>query len=70
VTNEEFGWLVTRLETRAANAPRAFRVQVFLISIAAYVVLGLSLILFALLPAVFRQAPAISSTDHALPCPK
>ena len=34
MTNEEFGWLVTRLETQAANAPRAFRVKVFLISIA------------------------------------
>ena len=49
MTNEEFGWLVTRLETRAANTPRAFRVKVFLISIAAYAVLALSLILVALL---------------------
>src|SRR5438128_1934853 len=45
---EQFGWLVERMETQAANAPRAFRIKVFLISIAAYAVLALSLLLVAL----------------------
>lgn len=49
VNDEQFGWLVNRLETRAANAPRAFRTKVFLISIAAYAVLALSLAVVALL---------------------
>jgi Zn-dependent protease with chaperone function len=49
VNDEEFSWLVTRLETVAANAPRAFRMKVFLISITAYAVLALSLLLVALL---------------------
>jgi Zn-dependent protease with chaperone function len=44
VDNEEFGWLVARLENQAANAPRAFRIKVLLISIAAYVVLFLTLL--------------------------
>jgi Zn-dependent protease with chaperone function len=48
VDDEQFSWLVTRLETRAANAPRAFRIKVFLISIAAYAFLALSLLLVAL----------------------
>ena len=49
MNDEEFSWLVTRLENQAANAPRAFRIKVFLISIAAYAVLALSLVLVALL---------------------
>lgn len=49
MNDEEFGWLVNRLETQAANAPRAFRIKVFLISIAAYAVLALSLLFVALL---------------------
>jgi Zn-dependent protease with chaperone function len=49
VNDEQFSWLVTRLETRAANAPRAFRIKVFLISIAAYAVLAVSLLVIALL---------------------
>jgi Zn-dependent protease with chaperone function len=48
VNDEQFSWLVTRLETRAANAPRAFRIKVFLISIAAYAFLALGLLLVAL----------------------
>lgn len=49
MNEEEFGWLVTRLETQAANAPRAFRLKVFLISIAAYAFLAVSLLVVALL---------------------
>jgi len=49
VDNEEFGWLVNRVEAEAANAPRAFRVKVFLISIAAYAVLAAMLLVVVLL---------------------
>ena len=45
VNDEEFGWLVSRLETQAANAPQAFRLKVFLISIAGYVFLAAMLLL-------------------------
>ena len=48
MNDEEFGWLVNRLETQAANAPRAFRIKVFLISIAAYAALAASLLLVVL----------------------
>lgn len=48
MNDEEFSWLVNRLETQAANAPRAFRIKVFLISIAAYAVLAVSLLLVVL----------------------
>lgn len=49
MNDEQFGWLVHRLENQAANAPQAFRTKVFLISIAAYAALALSLLLVALL---------------------
>lgn len=49
MNDDEFGWMVTRLENQAANAPRAFRVKVILISIAAYAALFLNLVLIALL---------------------
>lgn len=45
MNDEEFGWLVARLETQSANAPRAFRTRVLLISCAAYAVLALLLLL-------------------------
>lgn len=48
MNDEEFSWLVTRLENQAANAPRAFRIKVFMISIAAYAVLAAMLLLVAL----------------------
>lgn len=48
MNDEEFGWLVTRLETEAANVPRAFRFKVFLISIAGYVVLATGLLFVVL----------------------
>lgn len=57
MNDEEFGWLVNRLEAQAANAPRAFRIKVFLISIAAYAVLALSL-LFVVLLAVWTVTRA------------
>lgn len=47
MNDEEFGWLLTRLETEALNAPRAFRTKVFLISIAVYAALALSLLFVA-----------------------
>jgi Zn-dependent protease with chaperone function len=49
VDNEEFGWLIARLENQAANAPRAFLIKVLLISVAAYAALFLSLLLILLL---------------------
>ncbi|MEO7497120.1 MAG: M48 family metalloprotease [Massilia sp.] len=44
MNDEEFGWLVSRLETQSANAPAAFRARVLLISCAAYIVLFLFLL--------------------------
>jgi hypothetical protein len=44
VDQEEFGWLVARLETESANAPRAFRTKVFLMSLVAYAALLLALL--------------------------
>lgn len=44
---EEFGWLVNRLEAEAANRPAAFRAKVILISCAAYIVLFVALALYA-----------------------
>lgn len=49
MTNEEFGWLVARLDTQAANAPRAFRLKVLFISVAAYIALFLALLAILLL---------------------
>lgn len=49
MTHDEFGWLVARLETQAAHAPRAFRLKVLLISVAAYVVLFVALLAILLL---------------------
>lgn len=45
MSDEEFGWLVARLEAQSANAPAAFRAKVLLISCAAYIVLFLFLLL-------------------------
>lgn len=44
MNEEEFVWLVARLETQSAQAPRAFRGKVILISCAAYVALLLVLL--------------------------
>lgn len=44
---EEFGWLVNRLEAQSANRPAAFRAKVILISCAAYIVLFAALALYA-----------------------
>ena len=44
---EEFGWLVNRLEAEAANRPAAFRAKVILICCAAYIVLFAALALYA-----------------------
>ena len=49
MNDEEFGWLVARLEAQSANGPVAFRAKVLLISCAAYLVL----FAFLLLNAVF-----------------
>lgn len=49
MNDEEFGWMVARLENQAANAPRAFRARVALISVAAYAALFLNLVLIAAL---------------------
>lgn len=49
MNDDEFGWLVTRLENQAANAPRAFRIKVILVSVAAYAALFLNLLLIAAL---------------------
>jgi hypothetical protein len=49
MNDDEFGWMVARLENQAANAPRAFRIKVVLISVAAYAALFLNLLLIALL---------------------
>ena len=57
MNDEEFGWLVSRLETQAANAPRAFRIKVFLISIAAYAFLAVML-LFVVLVLAWTAAHA------------
>lgn len=51
VNDEEFGWLVSRLETQALNAPRAFRIKVFLISIAGYAFLAAMLLFVVLVTA-------------------
>lgn len=50
--DEEFGWLVERLETESANAPNAFRTKVLMISCAAHAVLFVVL-LFILLTVGF-----------------
>ena len=42
--DEEFGWLVQRLENESANAPRAFRTKVLLVSCAAHALLALVLL--------------------------
>lgn len=39
MSDEEFGWLVARLEAQSANGPAAFRARVLLISCAAYFML-------------------------------
>lgn len=57
VNDEEFGWLVSRLETQAANAPRAFRIKVFLISIAGYAFLA-AMLLFVVLVLAWTVAHA------------
>lgn len=57
MNDEEFGWLVTRLETEAANVPRAFRLKVFLISIAGYVFL-VAMLLFVVLVTAWAVAHA------------
>lgn len=44
---EEFSWMVNRLEAEAANRPAAFRAKVILISCAAYIVLFVALALYA-----------------------
>jgi hypothetical protein len=49
MNDDEFGWMVARLENQAANAPRAFRIKVVLVSLAAYAALFLNLLLIALL---------------------
>jgi hypothetical protein len=49
VNDEEFSWLVARLENQSANAPRAFRAKVLLISVAGYIALFLGLLFSALL---------------------
>lgn len=51
MNDEEFGWLVARLETEAANVPRAFRLKVFLVSIAGYVFLAAMLLCVVLITA-------------------
>jgi Zn-dependent protease with chaperone function len=48
VDDEEFGWLVERLENESANKPHAFRTKVLMISCAAHAVLT-AVLLFILL---------------------
>ncbi|GAB3444744.1 M48 family metallopeptidase [Massilia solisilvae] len=49
MNEEEFGWLVKRLEAQSANSPQAFRARVLLMSVAAYVALFCVLFLNAAL---------------------
>jgi Zn-dependent protease with chaperone function len=49
VNDEEFRWLVTRLETQSANGPRAFRLKVLAISVGAYAALFAGLLANVLL---------------------
>jgi len=49
VDDDETGWLVERLATESANAPRAFRTKVLLLSCVAYAVLFGALLLVAVL---------------------
>ena len=44
MNDEEFGWLVQRLENESANAPRAFRTKVLLVSCAAHALLAVILL--------------------------